>query len=330
MKVAVIVDDLDADRRRRCFWEEQLDLIPGIEYELVSLLEKMDDRKFFNVYEYDVIIFNWCVLDGALMYASDRVQDIVAFYDDHFVQFVMKGGILIMENQPKRWRPSQMAYDVLLQGQVKVSSRDKHLFGSKVLVNDRLRKHPLFRHLPDTLYSAYLHALDESWFPVGSTSIRSLQELHPTKVYSGAFVKWNSDWLPVLYTEDRSYPVMLLKTEGLGLWVVTTMYLASSNIRELVESIILGSSRHSLAIQAFHARQSTVRKLQVFRLVFLSLLVGGGVYAIQASGLVAAHIPEGDTIAGNLAVSVFFAGLASAASYILRYTRGWLRAALNR
>jgi len=330
MKVAVIVDDLNPDRRRRCFWEEQLRSLPDVQYELVSLLHQMEERKFFDVYIYDVIIFNWCVLDGAVMYASDRVQDIVSFYDDHFIQFVRKGGILIMENQPKRWRPTQKAYDVLLPGEVTVISREMHLFGSKVLVNERLKKHPLLQHLPMALHSAYAHPPDESWFPPDSTSAKSIQELYPSKVYSGAFRSWKSEWLPLLYTDDKLYPVMLVKTEGLGLWIVTTMYLASSNIKELIEGLIIGSKRHLLAIQQFHTHQKTVRKLEALRVFSIIMLIAFGIYIILATHVITADVPYGSTFIGNIVLSVLLAALTSTLTFLRKHIWRSLRAVFNK
>lgn len=330
MRIAVIVDDLDESRRRRCFWPEQLDRMQEVSYEQFSLLAQMEERKFFDVYAFDVIIFNWCVLDGSLMYASDRVQRIVEFYDDHFVQFVRRGGTLIMENQPKRWRPTQAAYDVLLNGDVTVLPREPYFFSNRVFVNERLKRHPLVRHLPVELLSSYSHPHSESWFPPDSTSNRSIQELHPTKAYSGAFSKWGDEWLPLLYTDDKKHPVLLAKTDGLGLWLVSTMYLASSNIPELLDSLILGSRRNSLAVQKFHERQRIVRRLYLARAVGLSLLAAAAIYLFLASGVITADIPYGNTVVGNAVFSILLAAALSMATAMRRRVTNWVRAALNR
>jgi hypothetical protein len=330
MKIAIIVDDLDPDRRRRCFWEEQLSSLPDVQYELVNLLKHMDERKFFNVYMYDIIIFNWCSLDGCVMYASERLQAVVGYYDDHFIQFVRKGGILIIENQPKRWRPVQKAYDVLLPEEVSVISREMHLFGSKVLVNEKLKRHPLIQNLPDVLHSAYNHAPNESWFPPGSTSAKSLQELYPTKIYSGGFLHWKSDWLPLLYTDDKLYPVMLVKNDGLGLWIVTTMYLASSNIKELIESIIIGAKRNLFAIKQFHAHQKTVRKFEALRAFGLIILIAFGIYIILATHIITADVPLGNTLIGNIALSLLLTIVVSILTILRNSIWKSLRTAFNR
>ncbi|MFI7346595.1 hypothetical protein ACIBSR_10030 [Streptomyces sp. NPDC049936] len=314
--MAVIVDDLDPDRRRRCFWEEQLSGLSGVEFQLVSLLANMESRRFFNVHEYDVVIFNWCVLDGAVMYASDRAQDILAFYDDHFFQYVRRGGVVIMENQPKRWRPAQRAYDVLFPGQLVVTHGDTYAFSSVVQMNTALRGHPLLQGIPTTINSAYPHPLNSPWFPPGSTSPRSIEELHPTKMYTGAFLSWSKGWLPLLYTDDRRNPVLLAKTEGLGLWIVSTMFLASSNVADLIGSLVVGARSHSTAIQQFHAAQERRRQLRTIAGVGAIVVLGVCLFLLLQSGALTSKIPYGDTWAGNLATSLLFALLVSGITFL--------------
>jgi hypothetical protein len=330
MKVAIIVDDLDAGRRRRCFWEEQLSRLSDVEFELVSLLQQMAQRKFFDIYAFDVVIFNWCVLDGAVMYESDRAQSIVSFYDDHFKRFVQKGGIIIMENQPKRWHPAQKAYDILLPGQINVLKSEIAPFGSKVCISHELKKHPLIQHLPSAVHSAYAHSPDETWFPPDSTSPWSIQELHPSKVYSGVFRNWTSEWLPLLYTDDHKYPVMLVRTDGLGLWVITTMFIASSNIKELIDALVIGAKRNMLAIQQFHSRQKAARRFYAVRALCVIVLIGLGTYVIFATRIITIDIPYSNTIIGNIILSILITVVVSALTGLGRYVWRDLRSAFNK
>lgn len=330
MKVAVIVDDLDSSRRRRCFWEEQLNNFADVEYELVSLLQKMSERQFFDIYDYDVVIFNWCVLDGAIMYESDRVQAIVDFYDAHFTQFVVKGGTIIVEDQPKRWQPEQRAYDVLLHGQVLVEQREQPEFSNQVLVNEQMKKHPLVQHLPLTLQSVYNHPPQMSWFPEGSTSVRSIQSLNPDKIYSGSFRRWDSEWLPLLYDKDGRNPIMLVKTQGLGLWIVTTMFLASSNIRELVESIILGPKKHELAIRSFHERQRGVRVKGAVRVALAMALMALAFFGLLKADVFGSELPYGSTVIGTVGWTLVLTGVFSTLTILRKRVWSWLRVALNR
>lgn len=320
MKVAVIVDDLDPARRRKCFWEEQLSSLSGVEFELVSLLDKMESRRTFDISTYDVVIFNWCVIDGAVMYQSDRLQTVLAFYDDHFVQFVRRGGVVIMENQPKRWRPSQRAYDILFPGQLSVQSRENYLFGSKVQVSARFKQHPLLQGISAPINSAYSQPPDTPWFPPGSTSLRSLEELNPNKMYTGAFRAWSKGWLPLLYTSGWEKPIMLAKTEGLGLWIVTTMFIASSNVHDLIESLVVGARKHSTAIRHFHTLQGRRRQLRTLGSAALVLLLGIVFFVVLQSGLLTSRVPYGDTWAGNIMMSVLFSAMVGGVAFL----RGFL------
>jgi hypothetical protein len=258
------------------------------------------------------------------------VQEIVKFYDDHFIQFVRRGGTLIMENQPKRWRPAQAAYDTLWPDELSVTDREPFLFANKGKVNSRLRKHPLVQHLPPVLHSAYGHPASESWFPDNSTSQRSLDELHPRKLYSGGFRRWKSDWLPILCAEDGHPAVMLVKTEGLGLWITSTMYLASSNIHELLESLLFGPQRHSGAIRAFHERESKRRRLGFLRVGAIVFTLALIVYYFVASRAVISDIPYGSTVIGNIVFSVALTVAISALTFVAKYLQKVLRASFNK
>lgn len=328
VRVAVIVDDLSAERRRRCFWDEQLDQL-GVQWEHVSLLDYMNNIKFFDVYVYDVVIFNWCVLDGAVMYWSDRLQAIVEFYDAHFRRFVQGGGVLIMENQPKRWHPSQRGYSVLLGDQVRVTPPSVELVGDAVRPTSRARKHPLLSTVGDPLVSAYAHG-NESWFPEGSTSRLSLETLRPTKMYSGGFSSWKPDWIPVLSAEDCDIPVMLMKTHGRGLWIVSTMFLASSNRDDLIRACVLGHHEHPELVESFHRRYQQGR--------WINLALGIGVLVavgMVAGALVRANLlwyPDvfSETVAGSIVMGFLYALVLSGLTFTGRWVFQRFRYALNR
>ena len=71
---------------------------------------------------------------------------------------------------------------------------------------------------------------------------------------------WSEEWLPLLYTEDGKHPVMLMKTEGLGVWVATTMFLASGDIEDLVERLVIFLVTQRELIRGYHARYRTRRR----------------------------------------------------------------------
>jgi len=269
MRVIVIVDKLRADRRRRCFWEECLSSFPDTQVELVTLNRRITTEKFSNILTYDIIIFNWDVLNHDIVFGADSGHIFVKNNRDDFVQFVRRGGIVIMEDQSKYWLPVQDAYNTLLSNQISVFKSTlmeylKSPVSASAHINKRFKKHPLLQGLPSILSSDYAHPSEYEWFPTNSVAPRVLEKLHPTKIYSGAFQKWETEWLPLLYTADGKYPIMLVKTDGLGLWVTSTMFLASANIKILTENLILKAKDHLFAIRQYHSRHRAARVVYAF------------------------------------------------------------------
>ena len=307
VRVAVIVDDEVTDHRRREFWSDGLGRFKFVDVEIVSLVDRMARRQFFDVYEYDLIIFNWCVLDGAVMYESDRAQRIVKFYDAHFHRFVRNGGIVLFEGQPKRWHPEQRAYDTLLAGEVRVLKTAAPLMDDKARTSRSHSQHPLIAGLPSVL-NGVAHGT-APWFPEGSTSVYSTQELRPKLLYAGAFRRWTPRWIPLLYTSDEQYPVLMAKLDGSGLWLVSTMFIGSSAAPELIDHIVRAVREGRAPIQNYHARHDAVRRRDgvVAGLILLALL--GVAYSLVAKGIIGKDIPYGNTVLGSIILSLAITGL---------------------
>jgi len=334
MKIAIIVDDLNSDRRRYCFWEERLSSLSGLEVELVSLSHQKTEQKFFNIYYYDIIIFNWDTINNDVMFNSDRNQTIVKNSQEHFTHFVREGGILIMENQARYWHPVQDAYDSLLSGQVTVPKRillenEEPSLAATARINKQHKNHPLIHNLPSVLHSAYLHVPNFDWFPPGTVGSRTLQGLHPTKIYSGAFQRWNAEWLPLLYTDDGKHPIMLVKTDGLGLWVVSTMYLASSNIIVLIENLI--KTKNNLpAIRQYHTRYRRVRVAHALRAIAALIVVVIAVYTVLTLHIITLDIPFSNSLGGNIIISLLITFLLWILSRLFNFILSSLRLAFNK
>lgn len=63
-KVCVIVDSLETDHGRTCFWPSLQDQLPEIEIHLASFPESRDARQFIDFRVYDCIVFSWDVLNN--------------------------------------------------------------------------------------------------------------------------------------------------------------------------------------------------------------------------------------------------------------------------
>lgn len=326
MNIAVIVDHSDENKRRCCFWNEQLDCCQDVKYKLVSLLKLMAKREFFNIYKFDIIIFNWCVLDGAVMYESDRVQNVVKFYDQHFYRFVkQKGGIIIFENQPKRWYPEQSAYDTLLKGQLKVLKESVPSSKEVVRINKKHKKHPLVNELQETIKSEYNHPVGYPWFPPKSTSKYSLDRLNPKKMYSGAFKWWKSSWLPLLYTEDMKYPVFLAKVDGEGIWIASTMFIASSNNKEFLNKLVNITERERQKIQRYHKQQNSKRKVKVVLITSVLIIFGVGFFIALKTNIIMIPIPHSNTFPISFLMSTMASVILWLVGKMLKLIYRWSR-----
>jgi hypothetical protein len=338
MKIAVIVDTLDSDRRRHCFWEEQLSSIPDTQVELVSLGEQITGL-LFDLDAYDIIIFNWDVLNRDVTFGADRSQTIVKNDIEDFNQFVRAGGIVIVEGQTRHWQAVQDAYDALLSGQITVLEgnlleNETPLWGSTARVNKQLKQwkhpHPLIHNLPNILQSAYSHPPDFKWFPPNTVKPRALQGLHPEKIYSGAFKKWRPEWLPLAYTIDGKYPIMLVKTDGFGLWVISTMFLASANIGVLIGNL-LKAKNYSVDIRRFHSQYRFIRLGHALRAFGVLTAVVIIVYALLDWHVIALNIPFSSSVGVNILISLLIGPLLLwVLGLLFNYIRSRVRLAFNK
>jgi len=200
---------------------------------------------------YDVVIFNWDVLNGDPTFSSDRSLQIARYYAPALRRFVAQGGLVVLECQAILWSPCQDAYDAILVEaglpRLRAANSKRISFGFSVRPAKRLvGRHPF---LPIGL-SRQIEAGEcewnraQPWFPRDSVSLEAVQALQGTwhRMYSGAFVGVTKrHWQPILYTEDGRYPVACVyHNRGEGAYLVTTMYLASSSVTELLQPIAIG------------------------------------------------------------------------------------------
>ena len=292
--------------------------------------QHVTEQKSFELEIYDVIIFNWDVLNGDSNFKSDKSKYYVEFNRIDFIEFVQKGKIIIIEDQTWHWIPAQPAYDVLLSSQVTVLKRAKQEKegpprSDKACVNKWVKDHPLIHNLPKILESIYSHPQDFKWFPPNPPiKLRVLQGLHPTNIYSGAFQSWKSGWLPLLYTDDGKHPIMLVKKDGLGVWIVSTMFLASANISVLIENLIRAKEYRSDIIQYYsHYRaRRVVRGLSGIGVLLLWM----GIAFALLTHFFNENIPGSNTVGINFLISLVIGPLLLwLASLSFDYLRSSLR-----
>jgi hypothetical protein len=265
-RIAVIVDSTDPAKRRYCFWSDVLSRFPQVEFEEISFPEKRRNVKYVDLDDFDIIIFNWDVTDGDFTFESDITQAIVKRRQHHFRNFVRSGGLLIAECQSSHWKPEQSSYDLLFgENELRVAQFINAGTGTMGHINLKLRGHPFLRLLSETISNQYFYPKDLQWFPPHSVSPRAIDLTRPTKLYSGWFTKWRVSWLPLIFEAENRFPIMLAKVDGNGLYIATTMFLASSGINLLVQNIVAEYTKHRTPpIILFH--EKAVRRQRIERL----------------------------------------------------------------
>ncbi len=265
-RIAVIVDSTDPAKRRYCFWSDVLPRFSRVEFEEVSFPEKRREIRYVGLDDFDIIIFNWDVTDGDFTFESDITRAIVTRRRHHFRNFVRSGGLLIAECQSSHWKPDQSSYDLLFgENELRVAEFINAGTGTTGNINLKLREHPFLRLLPETISSEYLYPRDLQWFPPNSVSPRAIDLTRSSKLYSGWFTEWRASWLPLVFEAKNRFPIMLAKVDENGLYVATTMFLASSGVSSLVQNLVAEYSKHRTPpIILFHER--AVRRQRVDRL----------------------------------------------------------------
>jgi hypothetical protein len=268
INVCVVKDSTDIMRGRTCFWSDALqrwsrpnrrgDYIVVTE---LSLPEEVVKAKYIDFGRYDVVVFNWDVLNGDPTFSSDRSQNIARYYARDLSKFIDKGGLVIVEAQATLWSPCQEAYDSVLVGaglpRLRVIDSNRIRFGFSVRPNRRLLgQHPFLPQAIGQSIRANLCQWNSKrpWFPDSSVSLETIQMFVGTRsrMYSGAFSRLKSrHWQPILFTEDGRFPVACVYHRGgRGACLVTTMYLAASNVTELLRPMTVDwhRSRRELGV----------------------------------------------------------------------------------
>lgn len=304
-KVAVVVDSAsDPSRGRACFWKEALADWPEIEVQLVSFPEQRDKRVLFNFFDYDVIILNWDVMDGDCMFESDVTQRMVHDANEYLRQFVAGGGLLVIECQANKFKPNQTWYDLVLEALTRAQGLTRFLppwarrqvwlrdepgetrWSDTVLVNDAASVgglvHPLLENLSGTISTTADLCTSKDWFPRKAVAPHILDTIDqtPRRMYSGGFAMAYPEWIPLLLSHDSErLPVLCARTWGEGLYVISTMYLASSNHRQFLQRLIREWPDRCTRITGFHNQYvPRVRRTRYFLwslagLAFVGILI---------------------------------------------------------
>lgn len=231
-----------------------------------ELFEPSLPRLFSN--KNDIIIINWDSINTDPVYGSDRAYQFFKHYKTGLNSWVENGGILILEAQSAQWKLVQDSYSIFDENIV--VSRGVGDRGSKGIVNKKLMEsHPIVGNIGDEITLGDNHLCDNRWYPIKceSTNIQACdREDKRRKLYQGWFEKYpkkrwlplrilrnrhhKKQWTPLIFAGDygnhHKKPIMLCyipekKSDGnnrVGAYIVTTMYLGSSDCDKLITNLV--------------------------------------------------------------------------------------------
>ncbi len=319
IKVTVLLDSEDPDRRRACAWHEiavrQLGQRP-LQWSLVSLRDAMargdHPMSILAEDETDVLIFNWDVVNGDPVYGSDLCLNLVEHYRSDLERWVERGGILILECQADAEEMIERAYRIFTsRGKYPVKlarvdvATDSGQGWSAHFNRKLLPTHPIMRALrvaeADAVEEFVLSEHEDYKEPLFPRKyVKGMQSMEERERSPAVFRGWFSErgthpaWERILFGSHPEAgdkrPIMLFRAvrgdRTAGAIILTTMYLARSNWTDLIRGLLALPGR----ISAYHGRHAEIIKRRRQRIMFSALLalvvagvVGGLAYGIAES-----------------------------------------------
>lgn len=272
LATVVLVDRRRLRRRRQCFWAEFLRRDDRLRcrtkaryYSIADAIKRQKNPAVRLFSQTDVIVVNWDAINGDPVYGSDVALQFFRHYQPDMLDWLQKGGLLIVESQGISWSPAQMPYDAVveaLEGSSVQVCGTKWSLGTQVHVNPEYRQDRVCSDLEEDAFRIDPNGLwaRKRWFPKRflNSHVQSLQFVrrHHRHLYRGWFEGWSDDWTPVLLAGDaktaakhnQKRAVLLYRpvrssdaSEGppaIGYVVLSTLFLASSGLTGLVANLL--------------------------------------------------------------------------------------------
>src|ERR1035438_10320979 len=257
------VDDGSEERARTSFWR---DVLPLDSFDEVSVRDEKQRGRQVRINAVRVVIINWDAANGDFVTGSDDTLLYFMTRKDRREALLRAGGILVCEYQSGRGELNQAAYDAIFgSGEVQViearmppdvtpdKNRQEDQWNNKqVFVMSKYKSiHPLIRNLPGQLASKH-DGPDRPLFNFDKDRPQNTFYAYKYRgsVFNGWFSWWGKGWVPLLIADPR-YPwpwwkrvstpppaVLLAKASAGGLMLASTMWIAGSDLTELVNAIV--------------------------------------------------------------------------------------------
>ncbi len=304
IKVAFVVPSEDKDTQRHVYWNELLGELRlwEVEAKVESISNFWGNSGKVNYktwQEYNLIILTTDAANGSEECEGDKV--LRYFHNEvarqELAKWVQNGGILFSEVQSQGGRPWQPSYDAIFgsgtldvlphsaikrregtQGMgyenVIAKEEERSSRGSVAVVSNEFHAHPLCYGLHPSVTNGYNYSGEQVILKHYREDRRTQFSLYyrcPEVIYSGWFVHWSPDWIPVLLeSETAKWPVLLVKTDGAGAWAASTMRLTSRNALPLIRNLVFYHSFRESWLE-YHKRILRARKRS--NVIVISILV---------------------------------------------------------
>lgn len=203
----------------------------------------------------------------------------------NLANWVEQGGIFFCEVQSSGGRPHQGSYDAIF-GASALHVTDAKTFsrwpvesgmpyenlskkerlstrGDIALTSVKFHGHPICFGIHPFVGNGYAYFGEEVIPGFHRESRKGQLSLYyrcPETLYSGWFTDWSKDWIPILLeSETGRWPVLLVRIEGKGAWVASTVRLTSRAAIPLVRNILYFGSFRECWLQ-YHRQTSARRK----------------------------------------------------------------------
>ena len=195
-----------------------------------------------------LLIVNWDAANGDPLYRGDATLTYLRTRGRVPIsRFLNRGGVLLIESQTAQSRPVQESYDAIFATrEVEVGSfvpKDEWAAGSEAYILKRARGHPLLEIFNEEhvrfestvsekvdIFEGVPHEIR----PQSNPGLRGSDGNVSRKLWFGWFTDWTVDWMPLLYVrvgKNERYPVLLAKTAGTGMVLLSTMWLSVAQHR---------------------------------------------------------------------------------------------------
>lgn len=300
-RVVILADPMapDGDRLRHCYWASALQAaaIPAYIVSELSVEESGESGTVFDIVGTTHLIVSWDAANGDLVYKSDRTLEYFRSQGRvRCAELLEAGGVIISECQTIKAIPVQESYDAIFgRDQLNVLREvipESERRGRSCTIVTEYAGHPLLLGIPSQVWGEYIDSGERILFAKYTGREGVLGSVAPDftrSLWLGWITWWKKGWVPLLYADvppsysKRAGPngsnnaVLLVKVEGNGLLIASTLWMAGARCERLIRNLI---NANIAEVITYHSRVRLHRTIQD---IAVGILVGALLIAMSSA-----------------------------------------------